>query len=79
MGATLVTGAACSSLSAAPRCLRFGHQSDTHLANGLPDGTRWIRDELAIDEGHPSELGAEIADRLLAAGAGELLELAEGS
>ena len=46
---------------------------------GLPDGSRWIRDELTIDSGHPSELGAEIADRLLAAGAAELLAEADRS
>ncbi|HEX8743216.1 MAG TPA: hydroxymethylbilane synthase [Thermoleophilaceae bacterium] len=44
---------------------------------GLPDGSRWIRDGLSIDAGHPSELGTGVADRLLAAGAAELLAEAE--
>ena len=44
---------------------------------GLPDGSRWIRDELEGDTGDPSALGAEVAQRMLAAGAGELLAEAE--
>ena len=46
---------------------------------GLPDGSRWIRDRLeaALDE--PSAAGRELADRLLAAGAGSLLAAAEAA
>ncbi len=44
---------------------------------GLPDGSHWIRDELDGTAGDPSALGAAIAERLLAAGAAELLAEAE--
>jgi hydroxymethylbilane synthase len=40
---------------------------------GLPDGATWIRDSLAGSAAYPADLGAAAADRLLAAGAGELL------
>ncbi|HEX6652141.1 MAG TPA: hydroxymethylbilane synthase [Thermoleophilaceae bacterium] len=40
---------------------------------GLPDGSRWIRDELDGDPGDPATLGAAVAERLLLAGAAELL------
>ena len=46
---------------------------------GLPDGSAWIRDRI---EGHgddPSALGRELADRMLAAGAGPLLAQAVGN
>jgi hydroxymethylbilane synthase len=41
---------------------------------GMPDGSVWIADAL---EGDPDGLGHEVAQRLLAAGAGELLRRAE--
>ena len=44
---------------------------------GLPDGSRWIRDELAGDPGEPAVLGAAIGERMRAAGAAELLAQAE--
>jgi hydroxymethylbilane synthase len=40
---------------------------------GLPDGSHWIRDELDGDPDDPVELGHTVADRLQAAGAGEIL------
>jgi hydroxymethylbilane synthase len=40
---------------------------------GLPDGSEWIRDELAGDSTAPSDVGRELAERLIAAGAGEIL------
>jgi hydroxymethylbilane synthase len=46
---------------------------------GLPDGSRWIRDELAGAEDDPAALGAAVGGRMLAAGAGELLVEAERS
>jgi hydroxymethylbilane synthase len=46
---------------------------------GLPDGSHWIEDSLAVEEGHPADLGAEVAERLLAAGAGDLLDRAEAA
>ena len=44
---------------------------------GLPDGSSWIRDRLDADAADPSALGREVAGRLLAAGAGEVLARAE--
>ena len=44
---------------------------------GLPDGSHWIRDELDGPAADPAALGAEVAERLNAAGAAELLAAAE--
>jgi len=44
---------------------------------GLPDGSEWIRDQVEDDASDPEPLGRELAERMLAAGAGELLERAE--
>jgi hydroxymethylbilane synthase len=46
---------------------------------GLPDGSAWVRDELRGPADAPAALGDEVARRLLAAGAGELLAEAESS
>jgi hydroxymethylbilane synthase len=46
---------------------------------GMPDGSAWIRDRLAAGDEDPSALGRELADRLLSAGAGELLAAATSS
>jgi len=43
---------------------------------GLPDGSEYIRDAIEVDAGEPLEAGTELAERLLGAGAGELLERA---
>jgi hydroxymethylbilane synthase len=44
---------------------------------GMPDGSHWIRDELDANVSDPAAAGREIAKRLLAAGAAELLAAAE--
>lgn len=44
---------------------------------GLPDGSHWIRDELDGDIADPAALGDEVARRLEAAGAGDVLAEAE--
>ena len=44
---------------------------------GLPDGSAWIRDRLDADLDDPAALGRELADRLLAAGAGSMLAASE--
>ena len=36
---------------------------------GLPDGSEWIRDQIEGDSTEPTLLGAELAKRLLDAGA----------
>ena len=43
---------------------------------GLPDGSEWLRDRVEGDPAEPSASGEEMAERLLAAGAAELLERA---
>ncbi len=44
---------------------------------GLPDGSEWIRDRLEASAAEPSLAGAELTQRLLSAGARELLDRAE--
>lgn len=44
---------------------------------GLPDGSTWIRDAILGDVEDPAEVGREVGERLLLAGAGELLAEAE--
>jgi hydroxymethylbilane synthase len=44
---------------------------------GLPDGSEWVRDRLEGDSAEPTLLGAELAKRLLDAGARELLDRSE--
>jgi hydroxymethylbilane synthase len=45
---------------------------------GLPDGTEWIRDRLEASAEDAAAAGRALAERLLAAGARDLLERAEG-
>jgi hydroxymethylbilane synthase len=45
---------------------------------GLPDGSEWLRDRLEGSAEEPALAGAELAQRLLGAGARELLDRAEG-
>jgi hydroxymethylbilane synthase len=49
-----------------------------HAWVGLPDGSAWISDRLVGELGDPETLGAEVAARMRAAGAAELLEQARG-
>jgi hydroxymethylbilane synthase len=44
---------------------------------GLPDGSEWLRDRLEASAEEPSLAGAELAQRLLGAGAREILDRAE--
>jgi hydroxymethylbilane synthase len=44
---------------------------------GLPDGSAWISDELLGGFYDPEDLGRRVAERMLVAGAGELLRRAE--
>jgi hydroxymethylbilane synthase len=43
---------------------------------GLPDGSEWVRDALRGDPEQPAALGEALAERMLAAGAGDILEAA---
>jgi len=44
---------------------------------GLPDGSAWVRDASEGPAAEPSALGGEVAERMVAAGAGEILDEAE--
>jgi hydroxymethylbilane synthase len=44
---------------------------------GLPDGSEWIRDRVEADAAEPALAGALLAERLLAAGAREILSRSE--
>ncbi len=44
---------------------------------GLPDGSEWLRDRLEANAEEPSLAGAELAQRLLGAGARDVLDRAE--
>jgi len=46
---------------------------------GLPDGSAWVRDMHEGPAAEPAALGGAVAERLLAAGAGEILDQAEGT
>lgn len=45
---------------------------------GLPDGSRWVRDRVEGPAAEPAALGGSVAERMVAAGAGEILDEAEG-
>ena len=40
---------------------------------GSPDGSAWVRDRVEGDPEQPAALGEALAERMLAAGAGEIL------
>ena len=44
---------------------------------GLPDGSIWVRDRFEGDAADPMALGEELAQRMVAAGAGHILQMAE--
>jgi hydroxymethylbilane synthase len=44
---------------------------------GLPDGSEWLRDRIEADAGEPAVAGILLAERLLGAGARDLLDRAE--
>ncbi|HEY7101085.1 MAG TPA: hypothetical protein VH573_05530, partial [Mycobacteriales bacterium] len=46
---------------------------------GLPDGSEWVRDRVAGDPNQPGALGVDLAKRMRAAGATEILERAESA
>jgi hydroxymethylbilane synthase len=68
--------ATCNTPVAAYAELRGGSLELSAFA-GMPDGSTWIRDTLAGPAANPAGLGREVAERLLATGAGELLAAAE--
>lgn len=44
---------------------------------GLPDGSEWVRDAVRGDPEQPAALGVSLAERMLGAGAGDILERAK--
>ncbi len=74
----LVAGinASCRTPVGAHALLRDGELTLTAFV-GMPDGSAWIRDALTGDADEPGELGRAAAERLLVAGAGEMLAAAE--
>ena len=77
---TVVTGldASCSTpLGVSAR--REGQDLAVDVFVGLPDGSQWIRDSLAGEAADPAGLGRELVERLLTAGAEEILAAAEAA
>ena len=59
-------------------CARLGEEElELHGYAGLPDGSEWVRDRVAGDPEQPVALGESLAERMLAAGAREIVERAE--
>jgi hydroxymethylbilane synthase len=56
-----------------------GERVEVHAYAGLPDGSEWVTDRVAGDVTAAAEVGAGVARRMLAAGAGELLQRAAGT
>jgi hydroxymethylbilane synthase len=55
-------------------CARFeGSELVVQGFAGLPDGSEWVRDRVAGDPEQPAALGEALAERMTAAGAGEIL------
>ncbi|HWO15751.1 MAG TPA: hypothetical protein VNM89_03460, partial [Solirubrobacterales bacterium] len=44
---------------------------------GLPDGSEWLRDRIEGDAHRPEAVGKQLAERLLSAGARDILDRAE--
>jgi hydroxymethylbilane synthase len=61
-------------------CARLnGGELVVHGYAGLPDGSEWVRDRVAGDPDQPAALGEALSDRMLAAGARDILERAEAT
>jgi hydroxymethylbilane synthase len=70
-------GASCyTPVGVHARKIDAGLRADAYV--GSPDGSEWIRDRVE-GAGDAEELGAELAERMLAAGAGELLQRAQAA
>jgi hydroxymethylbilane synthase len=55
-------------------CARFaGSELEVLGYAGMPDGSEWVRDRIAGDPEQPGALGEALAERMLAAGAREIL------
>jgi hydroxymethylbilane synthase len=68
-----VLGASCNTPVAAHARASAGGQLELVAWVGMPDGSAWVSDRF---RGAPDRVGGVVGERLLAAGAGELLRLA---
>ncbi len=70
--ATQALGATCD--TSVGVCARLGEDALVVLGYaGLPDGSEWVRDRVAGDPEQPAALGEALAERMLVAGAREIL------
>jgi hydroxymethylbilane synthase len=69
--------ATCNTPLGALATLEHGDQMRLRAFCGLPDGSEWIRDEIAMDASNPEEIGRTLAARMKVAGADDLLARAE--
>jgi hydroxymethylbilane synthase len=69
--------ASCNTPLGANATLEHGGQMRMRAFCGLPDGSEWLRDEIAMDASDPEALGRALAERMKAAGAADILERAE--
>jgi len=61
-------------------CARLdGGELSVHGYAGLPDGSEWVRDHVTGDGEQPAALGAALADRMISAGARDILDRAEAT
>ena len=70
-------GATCRTPMGALAHLEGGAGLCLEVFAGMPDGSTWVRDSLMGEAGDPVALGRAVTERMLLAGAGELLEAAE--
>jgi hydroxymethylbilane synthase len=76
--ATLALDATCQTPVGV--CARLdGAELSVHGYAGLPDGSEWVRDRVSGDAEQPAALGQALAERMIAAGAREILERAEAA
>jgi hydroxymethylbilane synthase len=69
--------ASCNTPLGACATLERGGRMRLRAFCGLPDGSEWVRDEIEEDASDPEGIAAALAERLLAAGAGDILARAE--
>jgi hydroxymethylbilane synthase len=69
--------ASCNTPLGATAALESGGRMRLRAFCGLPDGSEWLRDERVEDASDPEGLGRRLAERMIAAGAGEILRQAE--
>lgn len=54
-----------------------GERLDLNAFVGLPDGSEWLRDQIEAEAAEPAPAGVLLAERLLSAGARDILDRAE--